>query len=105
MQYLRDASRDSFTRWASCRKAGKRVAAPATLKGILRSVGGFTRWVAEQGDELDPLRSVPRWKEEGDRRRSTTILTDDQFAKLLASAEQSTRRGFGSVFGKARAML
>lgn len=78
---------------------------PATLNAYLRTAKGFSKWAAAKLGVPSPLRGVPPWNEQVDRRRSKRILTDAELAALIAAAEACPPRGRADFPGKDRAML
>lgn len=86
------------------RKKGKGLS-PATLNGYLRSWVAFGNWYAKKIGERNPLEGVPRYAEDADRRRSRRILTDDEFAALLAAALKAPRRHGTRITPSDRVML
>lgn len=78
---------------------------PATLNSYMRVAKGFTNWLAERLDEKPPLKKLKPFPEEVDRRRSKRILTDAEFAALVAATEAGKRRGRQRLSGADRAML
>lgn len=75
-------------------KRDKRDKSGATLNGHYRSVRAFVRWAARRERKPNPLAEWTPFNEQVTRRRSTEVLSDDQFAALLAAAEgHDHRRG------------
>lgn len=86
--------------------AAKRVErSPATANAYLRSAKGFAKWYSVRIEASNPFRSIRAFNEEVDRRRARRILTDEEFAKLLAAAEAAPRRYNCRIRGRDRAVL
>lgn len=83
----------------------RKVRSPSTCNGHMRSAKSFAIWYADKIDVRSPLRSVRGFNEQVERKRSRRILSDDEFRKLLVTAEAWPSRRNMSCSGPDRAAL
>jgi integrase len=108
---VHDFDAERLMQWLQGRKMGGAAKgkylkpSPTTLNNYLKKVKGFAKWCQKKTGVLIDLSEAKLLAEEADKRRSKRILTEVEFAQLLAAAERCPRRRGTVISGIDRAML